>query len=123
MPNIPMSTDCRKYSGSPCISRDGGIIQASYTRFILAAMCGILGIFSPSGLRPLTDAFANALNRLNLRGPDDSGIWRDEYVQLGHRRLSIVDLSAAGHQPMKSFDGRYAIVFNGEIYNHRELRK
>jgi asparagine synthase (glutamine-hydrolysing) len=86
-------------------------------------MCGILGIFSPSGLRPLTDAFANALNRLNLRGPDDSGIWRDEHVQFGHRRLSIVDLSATGHQPMKSFDGRYAIVFNGEIYNHRELRR
>ena len=85
-------------------------------------MCGILGIFSPSGLRPLPEAFASALNRLNLRGPDDSGIWRDEHVQFGHRRLAVVDLSAAGHQPMQSYDHRYAIVFNGEIYNHQELR-
>ena len=85
-------------------------------------MCGILGVFNPNGIRPANEAFSAALDSLRLRGPDDSGIWRDEHVQFGHRRLSIVDLSAAGHQPMESFDRRYAIVFNGEIYNHRELR-
>jgi asparagine synthase (glutamine-hydrolysing) len=62
------------------------------------------------------------LERLKLRGPDDSGTWRDECVLLGHRRLAIVDLSTTGHQPMESSDRRYVIVFNGEIYNHRELR-
>jgi len=70
----------------------------------------------------MPEAFASALNRLNLRGPDDSGTWRDEHVQFGHRRLAVVDLSAAGHQPMESYDNRYAIVFNGEIYNHQDLR-
>lgn len=58
------------------------------------------------------------------RGPDDAGAWLDEEigVALGHRRLSIVDLSPAGHQPMQSSTGRYVLVFNGEIYNHNELR-
>jgi asparagine synthase (glutamine-hydrolysing) len=57
------------------------------------------------------------------RGPDDAGIWRDAHACLAFRRLSIQDLSAAGHQPMLSADGRLALVFNGEIYNFRELRK
>ena len=58
------------------------------------------------------------------RGPDDHGVWVDPAfgVALGHRRLSIVDLSAAGHQPMRSHDGRYITTFNGEIYNYRDLR-
>jgi asparagine synthase (glutamine-hydrolysing) len=58
------------------------------------------------------------------RGPDDAGAWADAQagIALGHRRLSIVDLSAAGHQPMHSDGGRYVIAFNGEIYNHLELR-
>lgn len=85
-------------------------------------MCGILGIFNSSGIKPPNEAFQSALDRLRLRGPDDSGIWHDECTALGHRRLSIVDLSATGHQPMESSDRRYVIVFNGEIYNHRDLR-
>jgi asparagine synthase (glutamine-hydrolysing) len=85
-------------------------------------MCGILGLLNPAGLPPTSQTFAAALDRLKLRGPDDSGIWQDECVVLGHRRLAIVDLTPTGHQPMESADGRYVIVFNGEIYNHRELR-
>lgn len=61
----------------------------------------------------------------NHRGPDDFGVWYDEEVGLGlaHNRLSIIDLSPAGHQPMLSDDGRYVIAFNGEIYNHLALRR
>jgi asparagine synthase (glutamine-hydrolysing) len=85
-------------------------------------MCGILGLYNAGGIAPPGARFSAALDRLRLRGPDDSGTWHDERVALGHRRLSIVDLSAAGHQPMESSDRRFIIVFNGEIYNHRELR-
>ncbi|MCB0786569.1 MAG: asparagine synthetase B, partial [Flavobacteriales bacterium] len=56
------------------------------------------------------------------RGPDASGHWADDLVTLGHRRLSIIDLSRAADQPFRSPDGRYVLVFNGEIYNFRELR-
>ena len=85
-------------------------------------MCGLLGLFNPEGLQPTSQSFVSALDRLKLRGPDDSGVWQDECVLLGLRRLAIVDLSPTGHQPMESYDGRYIIVFNGEIYNHRKLR-
>src|SRR4051812_47876792 len=62
---------------------------------------------------------------IHHRGPDDGGSWVDERgrVALGHRRLSIVDLSPAGHQPMPNEDGRVWVTFNGEIYNHEELRR
>ena len=58
------------------------------------------------------------------RGPDDSGSWNSssDGIFLGHRRLSILDLSEAGHQPMESSNGRYVIAFNGEIYNHLQIR-
>lgn len=56
------------------------------------------------------------------RGPDDEGVFVNNTVALGHRRLSIIDLSSAGHQPMKSVDGRYQIVYNGELYNFKELK-
>ena len=61
---------------------------------------------------------------LQHRGPDDEGIWLDPEagIALGHRRLSVIDLSAAGHQPMVSHSGRYVLTFNGEIYNHADLR-
>jgi asparagine synthase (glutamine-hydrolysing) len=85
-------------------------------------MCGIAGIFSArridrSALGQMTSAIAH-------RGPDDFGLWIDEDVGigLGHRRLAIVDLSPAGHQPMASADGRFVLTFNGEIYNHPDLR-
>ncbi|MGH8615604.1 MAG: asparagine synthase (glutamine-hydrolyzing) [Gammaproteobacteria bacterium] len=88
-------------------------------------MCGIAGIWQSKGLRdgkPTLQAMAEAIQH---RGPDDAGIWADEDAGIGfaHRRLSILDLSPAGHQPMVSACGRYLIVFNGEIYNHLELRR
>lgn len=85
-------------------------------------MCGILGFYNPSGIGADSNSFGQALDRLKRRGPDDSGTWCDALVRLGHRRLAVVDLSDAGHQPMESSDRRYVIVFNGEIYNHQELR-
>jgi asparagine synthase (glutamine-hydrolysing) len=86
-------------------------------------MCGIAGVWT-SG-RP-SQALIRAMTRcLTHRGPDDEGLWSDAEagIALGHRRLSIVDLSPAGHQPMHSHDGRFVIVLNGEIYNHAEIRR
>ena len=90
-------------------------------------MCGIVGFvqpggFSAAGARSVLSAMAAAIAH---RGPDDDGLWLDVGggVALAHRRLAVIDLSAAGHQPMFSFSGRYVIVFNGEIYNHAEIRK
>lgn len=84
-------------------------------------MCGILGIVGDQ--QPEPAVFAAALRTMIARGPDDEGILREPDLSLGHRRLSIQDLSPAGHQPMISADGRYAIVFNGEVYNFRELAR
>jgi asparagine synthase (glutamine-hydrolysing) len=86
-------------------------------------MCGINGILSLDGERPDYGGAVDLMNAaLAHRGPDDAGIYSDAGIALGHRRLSIIDLSDAGHQPMQSADGRYLLVFNGEIYNFRELR-
>jgi asparagine synthase (glutamine-hydrolysing) len=90
-------------------------------------MCGIAGFFEPHSIRSRNEIESIAVRMsatIAHRGPDDSGIWADVNagVALGHRRLSIIDLSPAGHQPMTSRSGRYVIVFNGEIYNYRELR-
>ena len=87
-------------------------------------MCGFAGFLSPQVAQwgePVLQRMANSIAR---RGPDDSGYWLDgnEGIALGHRRLAIVDLSPAGHQPMPSGSGRYVIAFNGEIYNHLDLR-
>ena len=87
-------------------------------------MCGLVGFFGAGA----NDGDATLLlgrmaAKIVSRGPDDFGVWADEAgVGLGHRRLSIVDLSSAGHQPMTSFCGRYVIAYNGEIYNHLDLR-
>ncbi len=68
------------------------------------------------------ESLVRMLARIDHRGPDDEGLWIEGPVALGHRRLSIVDLSPLGHQPMVSATGRYVVAFNGEIYNHAELR-
>ena len=85
-------------------------------------MCGIVGVFNGEGRLPAQELFDSCVERLRQRGPDDGGVWSDQAVRLGHRRLAIVDLTPSGHQPMESQDGRFVIVFNGEIYNHAELR-
>jgi asparagine synthase (glutamine-hydrolysing) len=90
-------------------------------------MCGIAGFVNPSrGLsRPeLEELVLKMVATLRHRGPDDHGTWADPAtgVGLGHRRLSIQDLSAEGHQPMQSADGRYILIFNGEIYNFYEIK-
>jgi asparagine synthase (glutamine-hydrolysing) len=91
-------------------------------------MCGISGFLDTSrrcGEQELRDTVLRMVNRLHHRGPDDVGTWADAEagIALGHRRLSIVDLSPEGHQPMRSVCGRYVISFNGEIYNFQELRR
>lgn len=88
-------------------------------------MCGINGIFSFSGERDSSTAVKAMNDALAHRGPDDSGIFSEGGLTLGHRRLSIIDLSDAGHQPMQySHGGRMAtLIFNGELYNFREVRK
>lgn len=88
-------------------------------------MCGIAGFVSTS--RSAETAAVNAVqrmtDRMRPRGPDGSGVWSSDGVAFGHRRLAILDLDARANQPMISSDGRYAIVYNGEIYNFRELRR
>ena len=85
-------------------------------------MCGIAGIFNYNGepvspvlLRRMTDSIAH-------RGPDGEGFFIDSFVGLGQRRLAIIDLSPAGHQPMRTEDGRFVIIYNGEVYNYQEIR-
>ena len=85
-------------------------------------MCGITGIVfnkSRDGLKDIEEMTSS----LYSRGPDDHGIWVDQEkgVAFGFRRLSIIDLSQAGHQPMQSQSTRYMVVFNGEIYNFKEI--
>src|SRR5688572_26002160 len=89
-------------------------------------MCGIAGLLRPGGgdaasLNALASAMAQ---RLAHRGPDAQGVWVNEAsgIAFGHRRLSILDLSEAGAQPMHSDCGRFSITFNGEIYNHLDIR-
>ena len=89
-------------------------------------VCGITGFIDSGGM--FDDVMAENVVRsmsqkIRHRGPDEERIWNDgSYVAMAHRRLSIVDRSSAGNQPMKSPDGRYVMVFNGEIYNHHDLR-
>ncbi len=85
-------------------------------------MCGISGILSFEGKYNKDDILK--MNKvLSHRGPDDEGTYFDEFIGLGHRRLSIIDLSKAGHQPMSCGSERYWIIFNGEVYNYLEIRE
>lgn len=85
-------------------------------------MCGITGIYGmSSGQSSSSIRLMN--NAISHRGPDDEGYYVDEQVALGHRRLAIIDLSPAGHQPMHSNDGNLEIAFNGEIYNFNDVKK
>ena len=91
-------------------------------------MCGVAGLLSLSPAENLSNRIQAMQAALSHRGPDDSGIYissisGDRQSALAHTRLSILDLSAAGHQPMSTTDGRYTITFNGEIYNFQDLRK
>ena len=88
-------------------------------------MCGLTGLLAArrqprAELQTLVRAMTATLVH---RGPDGEGVWTEGGIALGHRRLSILDLSPAGAQPMLSACERFAMVFNGEIYNHRELRR
>jgi asparagine synthase (glutamine-hydrolysing) len=88
-------------------------------------MCGIAGILVKTWVPGLEHSAGRMADSLRHRGPDGSGVWVDEAagLALGHRRLSILDLSAAGQQPMVSACGRFVMAFNGEIYNHLQLRR
>ena len=90
-------------------------------------MCGLTGFLNSSRNETSEQMLAvvgRMADTLHHRGPDDTGTWcdADTGIALGFKRLSIVDLSQAGHQPMTSSCGRYVIVYNGEVYNHAELR-
>ena len=86
-------------------------------------MCGITGFYSKT-----SSTFNNAILKMNSaishRGPDNSGLWQDKNsgIVFGHQRLSILDLSSAGNQPMLSNSERFIITYNGEIYNHLDIR-
>jgi asparagine synthase (glutamine-hydrolysing) len=85
-------------------------------------MSGIAGCLAlAEGTRPDTDWTVRAARRMTHRGPDDDGVFADGPIALAARRLAVIDPSAAGHQPMRSSDGRFWMVYNGEIYNHGEL--
>src|SRR5688572_18453860 len=87
-------------------------------------MCGITGFLCNSGFKLDKSVIIAMTDKLVSRGPDDQGSWSDPEgkIFLGHRRLSVIDLSVAGHQPMRLTGGRFVLVFNGEIYNHLEIR-
>lgn len=86
-------------------------------------MCGIVGFLNRDGAAADAGILATMRDALAHRGPDGKGLYLDDALGLGHRRLSIIDLSDAASQPMLSPDGRVALVYNGEIYNFRELRR
>lgn len=85
-------------------------------------MCGVTGYLNLNGAPAETDIVANMTKAVVHRGPDGNGVEIDGPLALGHTRLSVIDLSSLGRQPMESHDGRYVISYNGEIYNYKELR-
>lgn len=87
-------------------------------------MCGIAGYYTlGKNAEDLRQGLPSAIDSLRHRGPNDEGIWIGNDVGLGHRRLSILDLSSGGHQPMHSVTGRFVIAYNGEVYNFRDIRR
>src|SRR5260370_30672840 len=89
-------------------------------------MCGIGGFLVTNSTSPRGGAesrLGRMIGTLRHRGPDDEGVWTDGRAGLAHARLSIIDLSPAGHQPMVSADGTAWITYNGEIYNFAEIRQ
>lgn len=85
-------------------------------------MCGIVGVVS-SGKQVSRDRFTAMRDALQHRGPDNAGLWEGPGAMLGHRRLAVIDPTPAGHQPMSTPDGRYVLVYNGELYNDDAVRK
>lgn len=85
-------------------------------------MCGINGVYQFSGRTVSDDVILKMNDALKHRGPDANGVVQDEFVQLGHQRLSILDLDERANQPFQSEDGKHLLVFNGEIYNFKEIR-
>jgi asparagine synthase (glutamine-hydrolysing) len=91
-------------------------------------MCGIAGLYRPLGASSSPGAMADSVRRMNgtiaHRGPDAEGLWSDDQGRcvLGHRRLSIIDTSEAGLQPMATRDGRFVLSYNGELYNYLDIR-
>jgi asparagine synthase (glutamine-hydrolysing) len=86
-------------------------------------MCGIAGILTKDGTPPSEELLSRMSESLIHRGPDDEGMWIEGGVGLAHRRLAIIDLSKRGAQPMHSRNGRFVLVYNGEVYNYIELRR
>lgn len=85
-------------------------------------MCGIAGFINRNG-QPASPTIIKAMtDAIEHRGPDGEGCWTEEHVGIGHRRLAIIDLTPAGHQPMMSANNRYVISYNGEVYNFKQLR-
>ena len=82
-------------------------------------MCGIIGIVNDNASKYVTQCNA----KIRHRGPDSNGEFINGNIAFGHQRLAIQDLSPNGHQPMHSADGRYTLIFNGEIYNHQDIRR
>ena len=85
-------------------------------------MCGIAGIVNLDNRAADSGIVRSMMKIIKHRGPDDEGVFTHNNISLGHVRLSIIDLSQAGHQPMFSNDEKYCLIFNGEIYNYLELR-
>ena len=90
-------------------------------------MCGICGVLTTNRTQVSRERLERMADSIRHRGPDDSGVWiggsAGLTVGLAHRRLSIIDLLMAGHQPMTNEDGSLWLTYNGEVYNHREVRQ
>src|SRR6202000_1630235 len=100
--------------------------------WILVAVCGLIGFLSNGKAGPtaaegraptsVTEQIEASLQQMRHRGPDEGGVWSDADVVIGFRRLSIIDIDRS-HQPLPYLDGRYHLIFNGEVYNYLELRE